>query len=231
MFAPGSPAWLRRNPWWALQPGKIVYLDPRSHEKRAITLDVRELGALDVSSGGLVLSPLIIELDPTVDDCNGYLPVAAGRYRVRLTVAKERGRKDELAYLSFVRSDRRTVELRVIERQVADPRFSWTDSAGEPSVGCFPVVKCLLAFADRRALQTAFDDWGDWCDHVQDLVFERDGLAQLSDLPGRAGKLGYASMDAAGPVGAYDAEGELVAVHVQTFHLGQMGWDDDEAAA
>ncbi len=104
--AQGSPDWLRCNPWKALCEERFTFHNALEGEDETHTTRISEPSlTLDVPSGELILTSLIMDLSPE-GSCGGFVRVPPGTYEVRITSTRREGSDDEeaAAYVFLLRA-------------------------------------------------------------------------------------------------------------------------------
>ena len=232
-------AWPNDPSWRALADGVQFMAGDRLY-----------VGAV-VDCGELVLpTGQLTACDPYADLWSGpdrAIPVPPGRYPVRLTLFDVSGAADgshhRVAYASLLLADRPEVA-----RQVLSPGTSPDDAAAELAPGeffGFPVDAGVACFVDGGALGDGMPADGDWYETIFDNGTPTSWFA-LMDKPGHI-REGIANIplplahdganivvfrsgwgDGHYPmVGGYDADGALVAVHLDFFVAPEPEGDDE----
>jgi Protein of unknown function (DUF4241) len=210
--------WLNTPAWRALQPGQHLIAD-EVHD-----IVVVDCGDLALSSGHLVAADPFV----TLTSWNRYYLVPPGAYPVRVTIDETIERE---MYVSLILAP--TSE---IERRLLNPYGPDGEPYPEPEVGSFygiAVDAGTVCFVDGEAVQRGMpldeSSWSDelfenekddsWFHLMDDPAHIRAGLANIP-LP-RASDEANIVISHSGwgdgfypVVGGYDADGNLVAVHI-----------------
>jgi hypothetical protein len=211
-------AWLDDSSWRALRPGPHV-IGGDSHE-----LVVVECGELKLPSGRLVAADPFV----TLDWQNAYYPVPAGTYPVRVTIDETIGRE---LYVSLILAPAKEAARRPMVPSMPDGT-PYPEVDADSFYG-IPVDAGTVCFVDDEAVRRGMpEDMTTW----HDALFDNDSANSwfnLMDNPDHI-RAGLANMplpratdganlilshsgwgDGHYPVvGGYDAEGHLVAVHI-----------------
>lgn len=234
--------WLNNPSWRALVDGaRFMARD---------TLYVSEV----VDCGELVLpTGQLTACDPFADLWSGAgraIPVPPGRYPVRLTLFDVSGTADgshhRVAYASLLLADRPEVVRRVLSPgsapDEADPELAPGEFFG------FPVDAGTACFVDGGALSYGMPPDEDWYETIFDngtptswfaLKYDRDHIREgIANIPLPLARDGANIVlffsgwgDGHYPmIGGYDAEGALVAVHLD-FFVAPGPEEDDKSAS
>jgi hypothetical protein len=226
-----QPAWLRRNPWKAMQTGTFLFDDPLArppHNRQRHSLSVSSSVPIHVPSGELIATSVVTDLAST-GPCGGYVTIPRGTYRTAFTLdAYEKRTQEgkayggvEAAYFSLLLSENAEVRRDVLFRVSEEP---------PQETGLFFVNKHLLVLADRREVLDAFQhaDFEEWSTRILGTLDTSRPLQSL-DLPFGKGELHCvrAPNGVAAVVAGYDEAGSLTAIHFDWFVIGSTGEDGE----
>lgn len=233
--------WPNFDDWKALSDGAGY-----DRSGKLAPLRVVDCGELVANHGRLVVCDPIFYLEP---NGNPFIPIPPGRYPVKVTVADVSAAGDgshlRNAYASLLLSLKPEVRRRVIT-PVSEGEESPEMEDGE-FIG-FWVDAAIAGFLDEGALSTGMPVSDNWYTDVFDRDDETNWHRRLED-PGHI-RRGLANVplplatdgsnvvlfssgwgDGTYPVvGGYDADGNLVRVHIDFLVIGPPD-DDDESGA
>ena len=211
---------------------------------RECALSVVECGELVMRSGRLVACDPFVFLER---EGNEAIDVGPGRYRVAVTLADVSDARDgshvREAYASLILADRPEAERRGVAPHEAGEA---PEELGPGELAAFAVDAGTACFVDDDAVARFMpeeDTWHDelfesedpgcWFARMDDPDHIREGLANIV-LPGADDGSNIVIVhsgwgDGVYPVvGGYDADGNLVAVHIDFAVVGASGDEGDE---
>ncbi len=236
----------RTAPWpydfHALQDGAELTIDGID-----VVLSVIDCGELNLDGGQLITcDPFAAMLGAGRD---AYIDVPPGRYPVKVTIADVSGQRDgshmREAYASLLLRDATEVERKALCMLPADGSTAPVD---DDEYWGFGVDAGAACFADRVSIDRDMPDpntWlpalfendgpGSWFNRMDDPEHLRDGLANIP-LPDGDGSTNIVIIhsgwgDGFFPViGGFDADGALVAVHIDFFVVSGPDDEDEDQA-